>query len=89
MMSDEADRASHLKEAPEDLRDASDDRALPTDAEVPYPSGFKLASVIISLLLAVFCVALDNTVRPAGLPSPLRSSNYDLDHRDRHTPHHR
>jgi len=31
--------------------------------ESHYPTGLKLATITTSLMLAVFCVALDNTVR--------------------------
>lgn len=38
-----------------------------------YPTGLKFATIFISLLLAVFCVALDNTVRPRQRPMSPRA----------------
>ena len=68
-MSSEADRGWHHKEAEGSFRETTEEQAHTPDANASYPSGFKLASVIISLLLAVFCVALDNTVHSVRLPS--------------------
>jgi hypothetical protein len=38
-----------------------------------YPTGLEFATIFVSLLLAVFCVALDNTVRPRQRPMSPRA----------------
>jgi len=40
----------------------------PNDEEIVYPSGFVLAAIIIALCLAVFLVALDQTIIATAIP---------------------
>lgn len=37
--------------------------------DAAYPQGLKLSLIVLSLMLAVFCVALDNTVHSRSIPS--------------------
>jgi hypothetical protein len=41
--------------------------------DIAYPSAWKLAVIIIALCLAIFCMALDNTMYVAKSPSKYRS----------------
>ncbi|KAI4726644.1 MFS transporter [Aureobasidium sp. EXF-10728] len=38
------------------------------DPEIVYPGGFKLTLITIALCLAVFCIALDNTIIATAIP---------------------
>ena len=67
----------------------TDESPVVDSKEPNYPHGFKLATITASLMLAVFCVALDNTV---GIPTvfwSLRSFLTPvLDYRNSHTKDH-
>lgn len=53
-----------------------------------YPGGFRLLTITFALCLAVFCVALDNTVCGDDLCSSLVSNRF-IDHCDSHSKDHR
>ncbi|KAF1815159.1 MFS transporter [Eremomyces bilateralis CBS 781.70] len=44
------------------------ENALPSDDEVEYPTSWKLGLITIALCLAVFCMALDNTIIATAIP---------------------
>jgi hypothetical protein len=51
--------------SPENMEEKSSSHPEPVNDEgtvAQYPSGLKLAIIMVALCLAVFCVALDNTV---------------------------
>lgn len=65
---DEKDVAVEMDEKDATVIDAdtkSEDTAVADDEEADYlPMGPKLYLIVFSLMMAVFCVALDNTVSP-------------------------
>lgn len=64
---------------------------VPNEEEIGtfYPMGTKLILITVSLMLAVFCVALDNTVRPTDLVSTnVIGLRLSLDHGGRYSTYH-
>lgn len=62
-LSTSASKMSSSEKATNNLQD-QDDAPINEKAEADgYPKGLKLFAIMLALCLAVFCVALDNTVR--------------------------
>jgi MFS family permease len=62
------DGALEKKLSGESIRAEVASDGIASDADVEYPKGIKLALISIALCLAVFCMALDNTIIATAIP---------------------
>ena len=65
-MSVEKGDSTHVEEA--SVRDAAEKPSQSPPEEIDYPTGLKLVVIIVALCLAVFLVALDQTIIATAIP---------------------